>query len=92
MRGSFRFGSELCVGASLQVVQNAEHAPRSLLRCVAAPQTALRLLGGALAMISAQWFACGCLRVTHRMSRSAMTQNANLESEREGNPQTWGSR
>jgi hypothetical protein len=29
MRGSFRFGNELCVGASLQVEQNAEHAPRS---------------------------------------------------------------
>jgi hypothetical protein len=33
----------------------------TLLRCVAAPQTALRLLGGALAMISAHRFAFGAL-------------------------------
>jgi hypothetical protein len=32
-----------------------------------------------------------CPRVTHCLFRSSSSQNANLESEREGNPQTWGS-
>jgi hypothetical protein len=81
MRGSF-------------VASRAEHVtcPPLVATLLAAPQTALRLLGGALAMILAQWFAFVCPRVTHCLFRSAMTQNANLESKREGNPQTWGSR
>ena len=84
----------------MQVVQNAEHAPPRLFpevsiaagrdayltSFVAAPQTALRLLGGTLAMISAQWFAFGRPRVTHCLFQSSSSQNANVESEREFPP------
>ena len=75
MRGSF-------------VASRAERmtCPPLLTSFVAAPQTALRLLGGALAMISAQWFAFVCPRVTHCLFRSSPPRNANLESKREFPP------
>ncbi len=72
-------------GASMQVEQSAEHAPRSSLRSSLPPK-----FGGRPRDVFGTQVRVGCSCVTHRIFRSARMRNANAGSEREGNPQTWG--